>query len=84
VRERHLRDLAKTCARKVLAKHGTASLDFETVYYVLSADYNSYMDIQQAINFRLHRELAKLGVEFAYPTQRLLVSSVEQNVDRAA
>jgi small-conductance mechanosensitive channel len=54
------------------------------VYYVLSADYNSYMDIQQAINFRLHRELAKLGVEFAYPTQRLLVSSVEQNAHRAA
>jgi small-conductance mechanosensitive channel len=55
------------------AKHAAASLDFETVYYVLSAEYNRYMDIQQAINLRLHRELQGLGVEFAYPTQRLIV-----------
>jgi small-conductance mechanosensitive channel len=53
------------------AKHAAASLDFETVYYVLSADYNRYMDIQQAINLRLHRELTELGIEFAYPTQKL-------------
>ncbi|HEU4653840.1 MAG TPA: mechanosensitive ion channel family protein [Steroidobacteraceae bacterium] len=62
--------------RSHFAKHGSDSLDFETVYYVLSADYNRYMDIQQAINVRLHREFAQMGVEFAYPTQRLLVSSV--------
>jgi small-conductance mechanosensitive channel len=53
------------------AKHAAASLDFETVYYVLSADYNRYMDIQQAINLRLHRELTELSIEFAYPTQKL-------------
>jgi small-conductance mechanosensitive channel len=62
--------------RSHFARHAAASLDFETVYYVLSADFNQYMDIQQAVNLRLHRELAKLGVEFAYPTQRLFVSSV--------
>jgi small-conductance mechanosensitive channel len=54
-------------------KHGASSLDFETVYFVLSADFNKYMDIQQAINFALHRKFAELGIEFAYPTQRLLV-----------
>lgn len=32
------------------------------------------MDVEQAIALRLHRELAKLGVEFAYPTQRLLIA----------
>ena len=58
------------------ARHGAASLDFETVYYVLSPDYNRYMDIQQGINLQLHRELAKLKVDFAYPTQRLLMESV--------
>jgi small-conductance mechanosensitive channel len=62
--------------RSHFAKHGAASLDFETVYYVRSADYNRYMDIQQAINLRLHREFTKLGVEFAYPTQKLFVASV--------
>jgi small-conductance mechanosensitive channel len=58
------------------AAHGAASLDFETVYYVRSADYNRYMDIQQAINLRLHREFARLGIEFAYPTQKLFVASI--------
>jgi small-conductance mechanosensitive channel len=62
--------------RSHFAAHGSASLDFETVYYVRSPDYTRYMDIQQTINLTLHREFAKLGVEFAYPTQRLLVESV--------
>jgi small-conductance mechanosensitive channel len=59
--------------RSHFAAHGAASLDFETVYYVLSADYNQYMDIQQTINMRIHREFERLGVEFAYPTQRVLL-----------
>jgi small-conductance mechanosensitive channel len=62
--------------RSHFAAHAPASLDFETVYYVLSADYNRYMDIQQAINLRLHRELEKLGIEFAYPTQKVFVASL--------
>jgi len=40
---------------------------------VLSADYNKYMDIHQAICLRLHREFKEAGIEFAYPTQRLLL-----------
>ncbi|NJO12390.1 MAG: mechanosensitive ion channel family protein [Gammaproteobacteria bacterium] len=61
--------------RSHFARHAAASLDFETVYFVLSADYNRYMDIQQAINIRLHREFAARGIEFAYPTQKLLIAS---------
>lgn len=56
------------------AKYAAHSLDFETVYYVLSADYNRYMDIQQAINLRIYRLFERLGVEFAYPTQKLLLA----------
>ena len=59
--------------RSHFAAHGAASIDFETVYYVLTADYNRYMDIQQDINMRIHREFERLGVEFAYPTQRVLL-----------
>ncbi len=59
--------------RSHFATHAAASLDFETVYYVLSADYTRYMDTQQEINLRLHRELTELGVEFAYPTQKIYV-----------
>ena len=52
---------------------GDSSLDFEVVFWVLSADYNLYMDIQQAVNLALMRELAALGVQFAYPTRTLHV-----------
>jgi small-conductance mechanosensitive channel len=62
--------------RAHFAKHGAASLDFESVYFVLSADYNRYMDIQQAINLRIHEEFARRGIEFAYPTQMLYLSRV--------
>lgn len=59
--------------RSHFATHAAASLDYETVYYVLSADYNRYMDTQQRINLQLHRALTDLGVEFAYPTQKLYI-----------
>ncbi len=52
---------------------GESSLDFETVFWVRSADYNLYMDLQQKINLALMREFAALGVEFAYPTRTLFV-----------
>lgn len=70
--------------RSHFARHAAASLDFETVYYVLSPDYNRYMDIQQTINIRLHRELAGLKVEFAYPTQKLFVAPAAQAAAEAA
>lgn len=63
--------------RSHLATHAPGSIDYETVYYVLSADYNKYMDIQQGINLRLHRELEQRGIKFAYPTQRMFVVSQE-------
>lgn len=60
--------------RSHFANHGAASLDFESVYYVLSADYNRYMDIHQAIQLGIHREFDRLGIDFAYPTQTLYIS----------
>ncbi|MFH1686111.1 MAG: mechanosensitive ion channel family protein [bacterium] len=52
---------------------GKSSLDFECVYYVLSADYNLFMDFQQAINLSLYRRLEENGIEFAYPTRTVFV-----------
>jgi small-conductance mechanosensitive channel len=60
--------------RAHFAKYGDFSLDFEIVYHVLSADYGRYMDVQQAINFRIHEAFEKLGVQFAYPTQTVWVA----------
>ena len=65
--------------RSHFSKYGAFSLDFETVYYVLSADYNQFMDVQQAIFLRIHEEFEKLGIEFAYPTQKLWLEKVEEN-----
>jgi small-conductance mechanosensitive channel len=59
--------------RSHFASYGAHSLDFETVYYVLSADYNRYMDVQQSINLAIYREFERRGIEFAYPTQKLYV-----------
>jgi small-conductance mechanosensitive channel len=54
--------------------YGDFSLIFEVVYFVLSPDYNKYMDIQQEINFKIKEEFEKRGIEFAYPTQTLFVT----------
>ena len=57
---------------------GASSLDFEVVYFVLDSDYTVYMDIQQAINLALFKRLSDAGVEFAYPTQTILLQNPAQ------
>lgn len=61
--------------RSHFARYGVDALEFETVFYVLSPDYTRFMDIQQRIFFSIHEEFEKLGVEFAYPTQKLWLAS---------
>jgi len=55
------------------AAYGDFSLTIETVYYVLEPDYNVYMDIQQNINLAIRERFIAEGIEFAYPTQTLLL-----------
>jgi small-conductance mechanosensitive channel len=50
---------------------GDSAYLFEFVYYVLSADYAVFMDIQQAINLGIVRQFAERGIEIAYPTRTL-------------
>ena len=56
--------------------YGDFSLIFEVVYYVISSDYNKYMDIQQEINFKIKEEFEKRGIKFAYPTQTLYLDKI--------
>lgn len=56
---------------------GDSALLFEAVYYVLSSDYNLYMDIQQAINLTLVRRFGDESIEFAFPTQTLYVHKAD-------
>jgi len=46
---------------------GASSLDFEVVYFVLSPDYNLYMDLQQDINLALMRAFLDEDIRFAIP-----------------
>lgn len=64
--------------RSHFARYGVCSLDFESVYYVMSADFNTHMDIQQRIYFAVMSRFREMGVEFAYPTQRLVLKDSAQ------
>ena len=59
--------------RAHFASYGDFSLNFEVVYWVLDRDYALYMGIQQEINLALFRKFEEEGIEFAYPTQTLLI-----------
>jgi small-conductance mechanosensitive channel len=50
---------------------GDSALVFEIVYFVLNADYNAYMDIQQDVNLGIVRAFATEDIEFAYPTRTI-------------
>ena len=63
--------------------YGASSLDFEIVYYVLSPDYNQYMDIQQAINLGIHERFEQESIDFAYPTQTVYVHRVGDEQERS-
>lgn len=54
--------------------YGDFSLNFETVFYVLSSDYNRFMDVKQAVLLHIHERFQAEGIEFAYPSQTLFLA----------
>ena len=56
---------------------GDFALIYEFVFWVLTPDYNAFMDLQQSINFRIVEEFRKTGIEFAYPTQQLYMTTTD-------
>lgn len=52
---------------------GNSALNFEIVYFVTVPDFNTSMDIQQALNLRLMQEFESRGIRFAFPTQTLVL-----------
>lgn len=60
-------------ARAHFKAFGPSSLDFEVVYFVLSPDYDRFMDAQQAVNLGVLDAFAARGLGFAYPTRTLWV-----------
>jgi len=49
--------------------YGESALEFETVYFVSSADFNLSMDVQQAVNLRIFERFKEEGIEFSFPTR---------------
>lgn len=52
---------------------GDSSLCFELAYFVQQPKTNSLLDLQQAVNLGIIEEFRRAGIEFAYPSQRILV-----------
>ncbi|MDF3849148.1 mechanosensitive ion channel family protein [Achromobacter denitrificans] len=61
--------------RAHLARFGENALEYEAVYYVMTADYNRYMDIQQDINLGVMRELDARGIALALPERVVHVAA---------
>ena len=59
--------------------YGDFSLNYQIVYFVLSSNYTQYMDAQHGINLKIFKKFQDEGIEFAYPTQTLLVSKDEED-----
>lgn len=60
-----------TLDRVHFKSYGDFSLNYEIVYHVSSSDYQTYMDIQQAVNLELYKQFEKEGIDFAFPTQTI-------------
>jgi small-conductance mechanosensitive channel len=70
--------------RAHFSAYGDFALQYEIVYYVLSPEFNVYMDIQQAINLEIYRRFAEEGIEFAYPTQTVFMHGMQSSAARPA
>jgi small-conductance mechanosensitive channel len=53
---------------------GDSALHFELSYFVQQPSLNPPLDLQQTVNFRIIDEFRRLGVEFDYPTQRVILT----------
>ena len=73
-----IRDIVGKCQlcqidRIHFREFGAFSLNFEIVYFIDSSDYNTYMDIQQQINFGIAEAFEKENIEIAFPTQTIFL-----------
>jgi len=64
------------------AQLGESALIFKVVYYMLIPDYSFYMDVQQEINLALKKKLEEEEIDFAYPTQTILLSRNDSRLSK--
>ena len=56
-----------------LSKLGATAIEFEAVYFVMTADYGTFMDIQQAINLEILSYCAREGIRFGAVVPQLVL-----------
>jgi len=59
--------------RSHFMSYGDSSLVFETVYFVLTADYLTFANTNQAVNLAVLRRFSAEGIDFAFPTRTIIV-----------
>lgn len=69
--------------RSHFTQYADSALRFETVYWVLDADYTRYLDIQQSINLELLRRFSAEKIDFAFPTRTIVLAGSNDTKVRA-
>jgi small-conductance mechanosensitive channel len=59
--------------RSHFMSYGESALSFETVYFVLTADYLVFANINQAVNLAVLRRFTEEKISFAFPTRTIMV-----------
>ena len=62
-----------TFDRVHLSKFGDFAIQFDAVYFMEVPDFLLYMDNQQSMNLEIFERFAEAGIEFAYPTQTVIL-----------
>jgi len=55
-------------------------LNFETAYFVLTSDYLTYANKNQAVNLAVLRRFATEKIDFAFPTRTIVVRGAAPGV----
>ena len=55
--------------RVFFSEFATESLNIQVVYWYAPADWWSYMEHSERVNFRIMEEFERLGIEFAFPSR---------------
>ena len=59
--------------RSHFMSYGESALVFETVYFVLTADYMTFANLNQAVNLAVLRRFSAEKIDFAFPTRTIVV-----------
>jgi small-conductance mechanosensitive channel len=58
-------------SRSHFLSYGEYSLNFETAYFILSNDYDKYLDIHQQVNLAIKEAFEQQGISFAFPITKV-------------